>query len=49
MKIGDLAEHYTEPRCWGLLWGWKPLNTKSIGWMEIVHGSQNDSMVKKCP
>ena len=49
MKVGDLAEHYTEPRCWGIIVA-ECMNQYEIYWMD---GDRTwitkRSMVKKCP
>jgi len=49
MKVGDLAEHYTESHCWGIIVA-ECMNQYEIYWMD---GDRTwitkRSMVKKCP
>ena len=49
MKVGDLAEHYSEPRCWGIILAIHN-HQYEIFWMD---GDRTWipklSMVKKCP
>ena len=49
MKIGDLVEHYSEPRCWGIIVA-ESMNQYEIYWMD---GDRTwitkKRMVKKCP
>ena len=33
MKIGDLAEHYSEPRCWGVIVG-MDAHEYEVFWMD---------------
>ncbi len=49
MKIGDLAEHYTEPRCWGIVLRME-FRQYEIYWMDGDRTwISKRSMVKKCP
>ena len=49
MKIGDLAEHYTEPHNWGIIIA-KCMHQYQILWMDgECSWISKRSMVKKCP
>ena len=49
MKIGDLAQHYTQPCCWGII---VAIGTHQyeVFWMDGDRTwISKKSMVKKCP
>ena len=49
MKVGDLAEHYTEPHNWGIIVA-KCMHQYQILWMDgECSWISKRSMVKKCP
>lgn len=49
MKIGDLAEHYTEPQCWGIIVAIQTFEYE-IYWMDGDRTwIRKASVVKKCP
>jgi len=49
MKIGDLAEHYTEPQCWGIIVAIQTFEYE-IYWMDGDRTwIRKTSVVKKCP
>ena len=50
MKVGDLAEHYTEPRCWGIILA-KCMHQYEIYWMDGDRTwiSQRSMVAKKKP
>ena len=49
MKVGDLAEHYSEPHCWGIIVAVADYQYK-VYWMDgDLTWIPKLSMVKKCP
>ena len=49
VKVGDLAEHYSEPQCWGIIVAVADYQYK-VFWMDgDLTWIPRRSMVKKCP
>ena len=50
MKVGDLAEHYAESQCWGIILA-KCMNEYEIYWMDGDRTwiSQRSMVAKKMP